>query len=74
MQDRRHAELKEPSVLIVGRDAIAEALGLSAKTVSRLIVRGLLPAAKNGPFPNSKLTARASDIARLRAIYGREAA
>jgi hypothetical protein len=52
--------------VIRGREKIAEALGRSEKTVSRWIAYGILEARKAGPFENSPLEARTSDVERLR--------
>lgn len=53
-------------MLITGRARIAHALGRSEKTVTRWIKRGVLPALHDGPFPNSLLCVRASDIEKLK--------
>lgn len=52
--------------VITGRARIAHALGRSEKTVTRWIKRGVLPALHDGPFPNSLLCVRASDIEKLK--------
>jgi hypothetical protein len=62
------------SEVVRGRAEIAEALGLSERTVSRLIERGVLPARKRGPFQNSELVVDIDDIDRVRRIYRGEAA
>jgi hypothetical protein len=56
--------------MVRGRAEIAQALGRSEKTVSRWVERGVLPSRKAGPFPNSPLVVRASEIDRLKALYG----
>lgn len=52
--------------IIRGRAEIAYRLGRSERTVSRWINRGILPARKHGPFPNSLLEVRAADLERLK--------
>jgi DNA-binding transcriptional MerR regulator len=59
--------------VITGRDAIAAAAGVSAKTVSRWIRRKLLPAERAGPFKNSLLRVRVADLERLRPALAHEA-
>jgi hypothetical protein len=64
------------NAVVVGRAAIAHALGRSECTVSRWVARGILPAFKDGPFPNNILQVRVADIERLKMKFsnGEEAA
>lgn len=52
--------------VIVGRRAIAEALHVSERTVTRYMTAGTLPAAKLGPAANNKLIARRADVEKVR--------
>jgi hypothetical protein len=52
--------------IIIGRARIAHALGRSERTVTRWIQRGVLPAAKDGPFDNNILRVRSADLQRLK--------
>lgn len=48
--------------LLIGRSAIAKALGRSPRTVTRWFRAGVLPAGKIGPSPNNVMIARAADL------------
>lgn len=62
--------MTDDDAVIVGLRRVAFAAGRSPRTISRWRQRGLLPAAKNGPFNNSPLTVRAGELDRL--CRGRE--
>lgn len=58
---------------IRGRERIAEALKRSEKTVSRWIDDKIIKSAvKSGPYPNSTIIVRSSEIAKLRERFGVE--
>jgi hypothetical protein len=60
--------------IIRGRAEVAAALGVTERTVTRLVERGILPARKCGPFQNSPLAVSLQDIERVRQLYQGEAA
>lgn len=52
--------------IIVGRARIAHRLGVSERTLSRWVKRGIVRAEHVGPFRNNLLSVAANDIDRLR--------
>jgi hypothetical protein len=58
--------MSEQDQTIIGRARIAHELGRSERTVTRWITRGVLPAAKAGPFSNNLLEVRRADLEQLK--------